>query len=378
VDKAAREFEDLEKMIRAAEALYGQYRWERYDVLVLPPSFPYGGMENPRLTFVSPTLLTGDKSLVAVVAHEIAHSWSGNLVTNATWRDFWLNEGFTTYLENRIQEQVFGPARAQMEAVIEWEQMQQELATVPDAEEGLYQELKGRGPDDIPTAVAYTKGSLLLRTIEEMAGRPRFDAFLRAYFDDHAFQSITTGQFSDYLSARLYSQDSSIASKVALEQWLSGPGVPRSARVPHSDALDRAAAAAREWSAGKRPTASIPARDWAVNEWLRFLLALPPDLDPSKMAELDREFGLSERTNAEVLFQWLVQSIRSRYEPAYPVLERFLSSVGRTKFVRPLYQELNRTPEGRRRALAILSKARPTYHPLTQNAVDAVLKKGAA
>jgi leukotriene-A4 hydrolase len=364
-DKAAREFDDLEKIILAAEDLFGFYQWEQYDVLVLPPSFPYGGMENPRLTFVSPTLLAGDKSLVAVISHELAHSWSGNLVTNATWRDFWLNEGFTTYLEKRIQEDVYGPERAQME---------QELPNIPDADEALYQNLKGRNPDDIPAPIAYTKGSLLLRTLHNVWGRDRIDTFFKTYFGNFGFKSITTGQFVDYIRSTLFQEDSALAAKVNLDEWLSGSGIPASAQVPKSEALDRAAAAARDWVAGKTPTASLPGREWSVLEWLRFLLALPPNLEKSKMAELDKAFGMSSKTNAEIEFQWLVQSIRTKYDPAYPALERFLTQVGRTKFVRPLYQELAKTPEGKQRAAAIYAKARATYHPLTQSAVEAVLK----
>ena len=370
--KAAREFEDLEKMIQAAESLYGVYQWEQFDILVLPPSFPYGGMENPRLTFVSPTLLAGDKSLVSVISHELAHSWSGNLVTNATWRDFWLNEGFTTYLERRIQEQVYGSERAEMEAVIEREHMLQELPSIPDEEEALYARVKD--PDNIPAPIAYTKGSLLLRNLEEVWRRDRFDAFLRSYFGHFAFQSITTGDFVKYLSGNLLHEDSELASKINLDQWLSGPGVPQSAPVPKSEALDRAAAAAADWAAGKRSTDSLPAQRWSVQEWLRFLLALPPVLDPAKMAELDDAFGMTKRGNAEILFQWLVQSVRSKYEPADPALDRFLLTVGRRKFVKPLYEELAKTADGKQRAKSIYAKARAGYHPITQSAIDTVLR----
>jgi aminopeptidase N len=373
--KAAREFEDLESILQAAESLYGAYRWEQYDVLVLPPSFPYGGMENPRLTFVSPTLLAGDKSLVSVVTHEIAHSWSGNLVTNATWRDFWLNEGFTTYLERRIQERVYGPERSAMEAVIEYEQMLQELPRTPEADQPLYANWQGRDPDTIPAPVAYTKGSLLLRNLEEVYERERFDTFLRSYFGRFAFQSITTGQFVDFLRASLLNQNPSLEPKVNLEAWLSRPGVPPSAPVPKSEALDNAAAAAREWSAGKRTTASLPAGKWSTQEWLRFLLALPGVVSEGKMAEADQAFGMSDKGNAEVLFQWLLVSVRSRYEPAYPALEKFLTRVGRRKFVKPLYEELAKTAEGKQRALAIYAKAKSGYHPVTQAAVNSVLEK---
>src|SRR5262249_49226858 len=177
VDRAAAEFADTEKMMAAAERLYGPYRWDRYDILVLPPSFPFGGMENPRLTFATPTVLAGDKSLVALIAHELAHSWSGNLVTNATWSDFWLNEGFTTYMERRLVEEVYGADAAAMEAVLGRQDLEDELARLDDRDEILHIDLAGRDPDEGATRLPYEKGALLLRSIEELYGRARFDEF---------------------------------------------------------------------------------------------------------------------------------------------------------------------------------------------------------
>src|SRR2546423_239098 len=220
VERAAKEFEDTEKMLRAAQELYGPYRWGRYDLLVLPPSFPFGGMENPSLTFATPTILAGDKSLVSLVAHELAHSWSGNLVTNATWSDFWLNEGFTVYVERRIQEQVYGRAREEMEAVLGRQNLEREMAKLPERDQILHIDLKGRDPDDGVTQVPYEKGALLLRSLEEKVGRDRFDAFLREYFDHFAFESITTGIFVDYLNKHL----PGAGAQIPLDEWLNKPG----------------------------------------------------------------------------------------------------------------------------------------------------------
>ncbi|MGH9593638.1 MAG: M1 family aminopeptidase/hydrolase, partial [Bryobacteraceae bacterium] len=164
LDAAAHEFADTEAMIAAVEAMYGPYRWGRYDLLVLPPSFPFGGMENPRLTFTTPTVLAGDRSLVSLVAHELAHSWSGNLVTNATWSDFWLNEGFTVYLERRILEKVYGKPRAEMEAVLGRRELDREMAGLSENDRVLHIDLNGRDPDEGCTLVPYEKGALLLRT----------------------------------------------------------------------------------------------------------------------------------------------------------------------------------------------------------------------
>src|ERR1017187_3752278 len=161
IDAAAYEFGDTEAMIGAVEAMYGPYRWGRYDLLVLPPSFPFGGMENPRLTFATPTILAGDRSLVSLVAHELAHSWSGNLVTNATWSDFWLNEGFTVYVERRVLEKLYGPARADMEAVLGRRELDREMAGLRESDRVLHIDLTGRDPDDGCTLVPYEKGALL-------------------------------------------------------------------------------------------------------------------------------------------------------------------------------------------------------------------------
>src|SRR5207249_9815079 len=217
VQAARDELVDSEAMIQAASELFGPYRWGRYDVLVLPPSFPYGGMENPGLTFATPTILAGDKSLVSLVAHELAHSWSGNLVTNATWSDFWLNEGFTVYVERRILEKVYGRPREEMEAALGRQDLEREMAKLNDRDQILHIDLKGRDPDDGVTSVPYEKGALLLRSLEEKFGRERFDAFLREYFNHFAFQSITTGIFVDYLKKHLPGAE----TQVPLDEWLN-------------------------------------------------------------------------------------------------------------------------------------------------------------
>jgi leukotriene-A4 hydrolase len=352
VDAAAREFEDTEAMIAAVEGLYGPYRWGRYDLLVLPPSFPFGGMENPLLTFATPTVIAGDKSLVSLVAHELAHSWSGNLVTNATWSDFWLNEGFTVYVERRIIEKLYGPERADMEAVLGRRELDRDMERLPDSDRILHIDLGGRDPDDGVTLVPYEKGALLLLTIEQAVGRARFDAFLREYFDHFAFQSITTAQFLEYVRRVL-------PNAVPLDEWIFQPGIPAGAHEPQSDAFDRIGA---EWP---KDTSR-----WSTHEWLHFLRSREnPDL-----AKLDREFRLTQSGNSEILAQWLQMAVSARYEAAMPKLEEFLVSVGRRKFLKPLYTELMKTPEGRERALRIYAKARPGYHPIAQNTIDAIVR----
>jgi leukotriene A-4 hydrolase/aminopeptidase len=374
LNKAAKELEDTENMIRAAERLYGLYRWEQYDVLILPPSFPFGGMENPRLTFATPTILAGDKSLVSLIAHELAHSWSGNLVTNATWRDFWLNEGFTVYFERRIQEEVYGIERSEMEALIEKQEVIAEMKDLPEKDQILYVDLKGRDPDEGFTQVPYVKGMLFLRRLEEIFGRDRFDVFLRGYFNQFAFRSIVTGDFVEYLNANLLSQDRDLAAKINVNEWLTKPGFPTDTPQPKSDALQKAEAAAKEWAEGKRSASGLSVSGWATQQWLHFLRSLPEKIDPKRMSELDAAFHLTQSGNSEILAQWLLMSIRSGYQTAYPKLDSFLLEVGRRKYIRPLYQELAKTPQGKERAKAVYAKARAGYHPIAAATVDDLLK----
>lgn len=373
LERAAREFADLERMIVATEELFGPYRWERYDVLVLPPSFPYGGMENPRITFATPTILAGDRSLVSLVAHELAHSWAGNTVTNATWRDFWLNEGITTYIERRIIERVYGAPRAEMEAVLGRQDLQKEMADLPDRDEILHVDLSGRDPDDGFTDVPYEKGALFLRHLEETFGRRRFDRFLRGYFDHFAFQSITTDDFVRYLEANLLDENRDLAARVPVEEWVEKPGVPRNAPAPRSNAFARVEAESNRWSERKSAARTLETGGWSTQEWLHFLRALPLPLERARMAELDRAFGFTKSGNSEITNQWLQMAVASSYEPAYGRLEEFLTTMGRRKFLKPLYEALVRTPQGRSRALAIYRTARPTYHPIAVAMVDKIV-----
>jgi aminopeptidase N len=375
LDAAANEFVDLEKMVTAAETLLGPYRWGRFDVLVLPPSFPLGGMENPRLTFATPTIIAGDRSLVSLIAHELAHSWSGNLVTNATWSGFWLNEGFTTYVENRLMEVLYGADRARMLQVIDRRSLDAEIKRLgPTSKDTiLNQDLAGRDPDDAVTDIAYEKGATFLRTIEAAVGRERFDTFLRGYFDRHAFESITTAQFYDDLRQHLLKGDRQLEDRLKVREWLYQPGMPDNAVVPASEALARVEQDVQAFAAGT-PAADIKgAAAWSTQEWQHFIGSLPEKLSASQLADLDRTFRLSERRNAEVLFAWLRVAIRNRYEPAMPALERFLTSQGRRKFLRPLYEDLMKTDWGKKDAQRIYARARPLYHAMSTNTLDPII-----
>lgn len=372
--KSAYELADTEKMVVATEKIYGNYAWGRYDLLVLPPSFPFGGMENPMLTFATPTILAGDRSLVSLVAHELAHSWSGNLVTNATWRDFWLNEGFTTYLERRIIEAVYGKNRREMEAMLGKQNLLEELSGMPEADQILHVKLEGRDPDEGMTGVPYEKGALFLRYLEEKFGRAKFDSFVKKYFASHAFQSITTETFVEYLNANLLEKNPNIVSLDEVNEWIEKAGLPKNAPSPQSDSFAQVEKQVKYFLDGKALSVQKIQKDWTTQEWLHFLKALPENLGSTKMEGLDKLFNFTKSGNSEIAFQWLMMSIKNSYKAADSRLEEFLVGIGRRKFVRPLFAELAKTPEGMKRAKEIYTKARSGYHPITQSAVDAIVK----
>ena len=374
IEKSAFELSDTEKMVKATEKIYGKYAWGRYDLLVLPPSFPFGGMENPMLTFATPTILAGDKSLVSLVAHELAHSWSGNLVTNATWRDFWLNEGFTTYLERRIIEAVYGANRREMEATLGKRSLLEEMAGMDERDQILHVDLKGRDPDDGFTGVPYEKGALFLRLLEEKFGREKFDMFVKNYFASHSFQSITTETFTAYLQQNLLDKNPNIFSRADVDEWIEKAGLPKDAPSPQSDAFAKVEVQANNYLNEKSAANALQTKGWTTQEWLHFLKTMPAGFKAEKMADLDRAFNFTSIGNSEIAFQWLIMSIRNNYSAADARLEDFLLNIGRRKFVRPLFMELAKTPEGMKRACAIYAKSRAGYHPITQSSVDAIVK----
>jgi aminopeptidase N len=370
--QAIYEFAPLPAMMDSVSQLYGPYRWQRFDVLVLPPSFPFGGMENPRLTFLSPTILSGDRSLISILAHELAHSWSGNLVTSATWNDFWLNEGFTTYLELRIMEKIYGKPYADMLSRLGWDELMATLQRMEmtHADTRLYLDLSGRNPDEAVTDIAYEKGRLFLTLIEQTIGRQTWDAFLKNYFDDHAFTSVSTPQFEKYLSAFLSRQ---AYEKIKVKEWLYEPGLPDNCPLIHSDELQRAKQAARDFMLNNHLTAD-QVKGWTPHHYIHFLRSLPDTLTLSQLYYLDQTFGFSTLSNAEIQCQWMQICIRNNYHPAFEHIRDFLLSVGRRKFVLPLYRMLAATDDGRQFARAVYELARPGYHAITRQSIDEVLE----
>ncbi|MGL1958676.1 MAG: M1 family metallopeptidase [Colwellia sp.] len=375
LDAAAAEFDDTQAMINKAEEMYGAYRWGRYDLLILPPSFPFGGMENPRLSFITPTVIAGDKSLVNLIAHELAHSWSGNLVTNESWRDLWLNEGFTSYVENRIMEAVFGERRAVMEQALDAQRLNYELAELEPGDTQLYIDLKGRDPDDAFSGVPYTKGQLFLIYLEEKFGRARFDAFVLEYFDSHAFESLGTANFIVYLKANLTDKYPNIVSDAEINEWIYEQGLPAYSPKPTSNTFTLIDQQIVQLMADAITAQQLPTAQWTLHEWLYFINNLPTDINTNRLASMDNFFDLTHSKNAEIAHAWYLLAIRAGYNTVFPAMSDYLIAIGRRKLIVPLYKELAQTEQGKAWALTVYKKARPGYHGLAQGTVDGVLKK---
>ena len=374
IEKSAYEFGELEEMISIAEELYGPYRWDRYDLIVLPPSFPFGGMENPRLTFATPTILAGDRSLTSLVAHELAHSWSGNLVTNATWEDFWLNEGFTVYFENRIMEALNGRDYSEMLALLSLQDLQAEVDDMIQNKKGgdthLKLNLKNRNPDDGTTTIAYDKGYYFLRWLEERVGREIWDRFLVKYFKENAFQSMTTEHFLHYLQKNLIEKKHINIYQDELEEWVYQSGLPDNLPVPASTKFDLVDDALISWTNnGKLPDSDL----WSTHEWLHFIRKLPENLDSAMVTALDANYDFNHSGNSEIQAAWFEKAISYNYQPAYPAMAEFLKHVGRRKFLSPLYKALSQTESGKQFALDVYEEARPNYHFVSVNSIDEIL-----
>lgn len=368
IDAAAHELAEVDSMVAAAEKLYGPYRWGRYDMLVLPPSFPLGGMENPRLTFLTPTVITGDRTMVSLIAHELAHSWSGNLVTNATWKDVWLNEGFTTYVERRIMEQLRGPDVVELLWHLGRVDLAQDLARfgATGKETRLDQELgAGDDPDDALSDIAYEKGALFLRVLERTVGRPDFDTFLRARFDRLAFQSSDSAAFvADFRAAFGLEHDALLAA------WL-GPGLPDSAPPDESKLADAIAAQAAAFAHDGKP---LDASGWKTIEWITFLRSLPADVSLARLRALDDAHHLTASPNAVILSNWLPLLIARDERAALPAIDRFASTIGRRFLVRPVYAAMASAGGfWLAHARTIFAQAAAGYHPMTRATLAEIL-----
>lgn len=302
-------------------------------------------------------------------------------MTNATWSDFWLNEGFTVYFENRIMEAVYGPDRAMQEQVLGWQSLQDTLASLPADDTKLKIDLTGRDPDDGLTDVAYEKGAFFLRAIERTVGREAFDTWLRGYFDRNAFRPMTTELFLADIRQNLIGGDAALEAELQMDAWIYQPGLPSNAQAPVSAAFEPVDAAAVAFFADKGPASAIPWSDWNTQQRQRFLNWRPANLrtgsdwlTDAQLADLQSTLNLANEGNSELTFAWLEVAVAHRYQPAVPTLERFLLTQGRRKFVLPLFTSLWAEGNwGRPIATRLYAQARPGYHPVTTGSVDTVV-----
>ena len=370
LEASKEEFSQMEEMLVAAEELYGDYDWDRYDLIILPPSFPFGGMENPRLTFATPTIIAGDKSLVSLVAHELAHSWSGNLVTNRTWNDFWLNEGFTVYFERRIMEEVYGEEYTRMLTMLGKQDLEDEVKDLgpESADTHLKLHLEGRDPDDGMTDIAYEKGAFFLTLLEQKVGRKVFDKFLRKYFSENKFKSMSTEAFVVYLNDNFI-----VPNKVDvyIDDWIYGPGIPDNCPVVESNKFELV----DNLISTMQPDGDVPEipAGWTTHEWLHFIRNLPKDYTASDMANMDAQYALYNSGNSEIAAAWYEQAIERGYSNEIaPSIREFLVSVGRRKFLTPLYKAYKESDQ-LETARDIYAEARPNYHAVSTATLDELL-----
>lgn len=368
---AVKEFEDTESMIQIAESILGPYAWGRFDMIILPPSFPFGGMENPMLAFMTPTLIAGDKSLVSTVAHELAHSWTGNLVSNATWRDLWLNEGFTTYFTNRIVEAVYGEEQAELEWVIEYGRLQEEMGSTPLVSQTLPANVQDRDPNLAFNRFTYDKASMFVHELESRLGRAAFDKFLFQYVDYFSFSAITTETFIDYAKQTLLVEHHDKLTLSELNEWVYGQGLPQWFIGPTSSSLDKVELAVEAVIKGT-PAIELQVDGWRVHHWQYFLTQLPLVVSQAVLLDLDATFTLTNSLNAEIACDWYRVAIRNHFDPVLPALSGYLCRIGRGKFVRPLFVELQ-IAGYQQELLDIYAKARPGYHPSLQVQLDKLL-----
>ncbi len=376
LEAAAWEFAGIGDMLREAERLFGPYEWDRFDMLVLPPAFPYGGMENPRLTFLTPTLLAGDRSLVNVAAHELAHSWTGNLVTNATMNDFWLNEGFTVYAERRILEALEGEEYAALHAVIGYRSLLEDMERfgMDSPFTRLHTDLAGIDPDSVYSLVPYEKGFLFLTLVERTIGREAWDRFLAEYIRAFRFQSITTEEFRAFFDEHL----PGVAGKVRADEWIEGTGLPDNCPTFHSNRLERVEELVRLFTEEGRLPSREETRDWSPEEWQIFLKSLPREIGVEACRRLDAEFGLTRSGNYEILVNWLVLATRSGFAEVLPRVREVLLGVGRMKYLKPLYEALVGREDTRALAREIFEEAKDRYHPIARAGIESILAEASA
>lgn len=387
VDKCKYEFEnDMENFIVTAESLVFSYEWDKYNALVLPLSFPYGGMENPNITFVTPTLISGDRENVDVLAHELSHSWSGNLVTNCSWEHFWINEGWTVYLERRIQGQLHGQKVRDFSGIIGWIDLENSITSMgksADKFSTLVQNLaNGVDPDDSFSSVPYEKGYNLLYHIENTVGIEQFNKFIPYYFNNFKYKSLDTYQFLDCLYDFFKSQKHQLDT-IDWETWLFKPGMPPQKPNFDTSLVNECYNLADKWFNAIINNESLDqfeANDisnFSANQSVVFLDTLSSfnkaddfhwSNHKNALKELSDKYSTySNSKNCEVIFRWFILQVGGHNPNFYDQLGDWLGTVGRMKFVRPGYLILNDVDHDK--AVSYFEKFELSYHPICKSLV---------
>ncbi|KAK8081894.1 leukotriene A-4 hydrolase/aminopeptidase [Apiospora saccharicola] len=340
--------DDMDKFLDVAQNLIFDYQWGEYNVLVLPPSFAYGGMENPIFTFATPTIISGDRQNVDVIAHELSHSWSGNLVTSCSWEHFWLNEGWTTYLERRIGAAIHGGPQFDFSAIIGWKALEDTVKLFGEDHEftKLIISHKGVDPEDAFSTVPYEKGFHFLWYLERLVGREQFDKFIPHYFQTWARKSLDSYEFkATFLNYFNEHGTDEIKQKVAQIPWeekFHQPGLPPKPEFDTSY-VDSCMALAEKWKSSDYKPGLKDIESFNSNQTLVFLQAVQdfsPCLSVERAQLLGSAYNISSSKNVELKTAYYGISLRAGDRDAFPGIVELLGEVGRMKFVRPLYRQL--------------------------------------
>ncbi|KAF0692479.1 Aste57867_16449 [Aphanomyces stellatus] len=378
VDAVAYEFAQTEDFLKNAEQIMGQeYVWGRYDLVSLPPSFPFGGMENPCLTFATPTLIAGDRSLADVIAHEIAHSWTGNLITNQTWEHFWLNEGWTMWLQRKIMAKIYTDLHFDFDSIIGWNALQHSIDAYGADHEftKLVPTLDGCDPDDSFSSVPYEKGFNLLYYLSKLVGDDAFEVFAKAYVQQFKYKTVTSDEFKAFFLGHFQSTKATELATIDWHAWFYAPGMPKR---PAFDTTISAAseALATRWSTGAGPFDAKDVDGWTSSQYvvmLERLLEICVErnhfLDAAALTHLGDVYKLTHTKNSEVRMRFQTLCVRAEHAAILPQVEAFLKEQGRMKYVRPLYRDLYKSKFGADAARRIFGQTKDNYHPIARKMI---------
>ncbi|OAL03456.1 leukotriene A-4 hydrolase [Phaeosphaeriaceae sp. SRC1lsM3a] len=373
---------EIEPFMKAVESIVKPtYQWTQYNVLILPPSFPYGGMENPVWTYATPSIISGDKQNIDVIAHELSHSWSGNLVSAASWEHFWLNEGWTTYLERRIQAAIHGEEHRHFSAIIGWKALEESIERYGKDHEytKLVIDLKGQDPDDAFSSIPYEKGFHALYQFELLLGKDKWDTFIPHYFETFKFKSIDSYDFKSCL-IDFFAKDSEANKKLAEFDWdklFYAPGYPPKPEFDQTmvkscyELADKWEKLTTKNSSSDFKPHSSDVSGWVSNQSVVFLERIQgfaDKLTSEQIHLLGHTYGYVDTQNIEVLSRYLSAGLMAKAKETYQPSADLVGRIGRMKFVRPMYRLL--ALADRDLAVKTFEKNRDFYHPICRQMVE--------